>query len=145
MRCFISGPPSFFHFFPTNWSLVQVKQVRQISAAAKVINSPSWPQQVRHESLHRSTERPEPDIRCNSWLHFSCNLHLLYIWLRLIIKQNKKKKLVFLRSQQLNDNFGHFFQFSLAQFCSQDLIMEWIKQGQNIYLAEDFCDNLQQI
>lgn len=60
-------------------------------------------------------------------------------------KAKQKKKLVFLRSQQLNDNFGHFFQFSLAQFCSQDLIMEWIKQGQNIYLAEDFCDNLQQI
>lgn len=38
-----------------------------------------------------------------------------------------------------------FFLFSSAQFCFQDLIMEWIKQGQNIYLAEDFCANLQQI
>lgn len=60
-------------------------------------------------------------------------------------KAKQTKKLIFLHSQQLNDNFGRFFLFSSAQFCFQDLIMERIKQGQNIHLAEDFCDNLQQI
>lgn len=141
MRCFISGLPSFFPSLHAICSQMQVKLLKQISAAGKFTNSPSWPYQIRDGEFECECGEvcawPLMQQLAAFLVQLTFTVHLAsFNW-----KMKQKKKGSSINSQQPNDNSGRSFLFPSAQFHFQNLRKELNREREyrNIYLTKYFC------